>query len=176
MCASGANIPRKAADLRVNLGGGKTVALSQYSGKVVAALFILTTCPHCQAAVRCFSQEQNALGARGFQAIASVVEPSAARNVAGFVRQFQPPFPVGYSERRDALDFMQHARAAPLKMPMVAFIDRAGTVRAQYEGYEDFFAEDRMAKNIHAKLLELIGPAGSGKRAAAPQGKRKDPD
>jgi len=46
-------IPRTPDDLAITLASGKQVTLSQYKGKVVAVIFILTTCPHCEAAVQC---------------------------------------------------------------------------------------------------------------------------
>jgi thiol-disulfide isomerase/thioredoxin len=167
-----ADVPRKAPDFAVNLGSGKQVKLSDYSGKLVAMIFILTTCPHCQAAIRSLAQEQKAMGPRGFQVVASAIEDGAAANVPGFVRQFQPPFPVGYNETTLAVDFMQHPRMAELRMPLIAFIDRQGTIRAQYEGYEAFFAEDKMAANIHAKIAELLG-VGAPMQKAAPGNQRK---
>ena len=43
---------RKAPELAFNIPGQGQKLLSQYRGKVVALEFILTTCPHCQAASR----------------------------------------------------------------------------------------------------------------------------
>jgi peroxiredoxin len=159
-----ANLPRKAPDFAIHLGNGKQVTLSQSKGKVVALLFILTTCPHCQNAIRCLSQEQKEFGPRGFQTLASAIEDMAQINVPDFVRRFDPPFPVGFNNNREALDFMQHPPMVQALMPLIAFIDREGFVRAQYEGYEPFFEEDKMAANIHAKIKELMGPAAPAKR------------
>ncbi len=154
-----ANVPRKAPEFTINLANGKQTALSQYRGKVVALVFILTTCPHCQTAVRCLTQEQKEFGSRGFQALGSAIEDMAQINVPDFVRRFDPPFPVGYNKLREALDFMQHPPMVQALMPLIAFVDREGVLRAQYEGYEPFFSEDKMAANIHAKIKELLGPA-----------------
>ncbi len=166
LAAQAADVPRKAPAFTVNLGSGKQVKLSDYSGKVVAMIFILTTCPHCQAAIRCLTEEQKAVGPRGFQVVASAIEDGAAAKAPDFVRQFQPPFPVGYNEMGPAEDFMQHPSMAELRMPLIAFIDRQGTIRAQYEGYEAFFAEDKMAANIHAKIAELLGGGAPAQKAA----------
>jgi thiol-disulfide isomerase/thioredoxin len=159
-----ANIPRKAPDFAIVLGDGKPTSLSQYQGKVVALLFILTTCPHCQAAVRCLTEDQNEFGPRGFQALASAIEDKAKADLPGFVRQFNPPFPVGYNKSLPALDFMQHPPIVGPRMPMIAFIDRQGIVRAQYEGQESFLAQDQMGKNIRAKIVELLGEGAPGVR------------
>ena len=136
--------------------------MSQYKGKVVALIFILTTCPHCQAAIRCLIQDQNEFGPRGFQAVASAIEEQARTNVLGFIRQFNPPFPVGYSGLSRA---RLHAAPAMVRphMPLIAFIDRQGILQAQYEGMDPFFAEDRMAKNLHDKIAALMGASAAKK-------------
>ena len=152
-----AEIPRRAQDLGIQFPGqGESVRLSKYKGKVVALLFILTTCPHCQNAVRALSAEQNQLGPRGFQALASAIDETAQANLPNFIREFKPPFPVGVNNVMAALDFMQHPPMVGPRMPLIAFIDRQGFVRAQFEGQEPFFAEDKMAANIHAKLLDML--------------------
>jgi hypothetical protein len=151
-----ANIPRKAPDFAITLSNGKQTSLSQYQGKVVALIFILTTCPHCQGSIRCLTEDQNEFGPHGFQALGSAIEEGARTNLPGFLRQFNPPFPVGYNQLMPVLDFMQHPPIIGPRMPLIAFIDRQGILRAQYEGQEPFLAQDQMAKNIRAKIAELL--------------------
>jgi hypothetical protein len=162
IAAVAANIPRKASDFAIALSDGKQTSLSQYQGKVVALVFILTTCPHCQGAVRCLSEDQNEFGPRGFQALGSAIEETARTNLPGFLRQFTPAFPVGYNQLRPVLDFMQHPPMVGPRMPLIAFIDRQGILRSQYEGYEPFLAQDQMAKNIRAKIVELLDEGAPG--------------
>ncbi|MBZ5582772.1 MAG: TlpA family protein disulfide reductase [Acidobacteriia bacterium] len=162
-----ANLPRQAPDFAVNLNNGKQATLKQYQGKVVALIFILTACPHCQKTVRCLIREQDEFGARGFQALGSAIEPMAQINLPEFIRQFKPTFPVGYNPQRPVLDFMQHVPMVGPLMPLLAFIDRQGKIRAQYEGNDPFLAEDQMEKNIREKIAALLeegGPAPPGKR------------
>jgi hypothetical protein len=168
-----ANIPRKAPDFAITLSDGKQAALSQYQGKVVALVFILTTCPHCQAAVRSLADDQNEFGPRGFQALGSAIQETARADVPGFLRQFHPPFPVGYNLLRPALDFMQHPPMVGPRMPLIAFIDRQGTVRAQYEGQEPFLDQDQMAKNIRGKIIELLDEGARKKTAGKASGVKK---
>ena len=160
-----ANIPRKSPDFAISLNGGNQVKLSQYRGKVVALVFILTSCPHCQTAVRRLTRDQQEFGPRGFQALASVVEEMARINVPEFIRQFNPGFPVGYNQLRPALDFMQHPPMVGPRMPLIVFVDRQGIIRAQYEGHEPFFADDQMDQNIREKIRELLNePAPPAKK------------
>jgi peroxiredoxin len=172
-----ANIPRKAPDFAVSLSNGQQVTLAQYKGKVVALAFILTSCPDCQRTVRVLIQSQNEFGPRGFQALASAIEETARINVPEFVRQFNPPFPVGYNQQRPVLDFMQHPPMVDPIMPLLVFIDREGVIRAQYEGHEPFLAADQVAKNVRAKILELLNegapPAKSAPRKPLPNKKTK---
>jgi thiol-disulfide isomerase/thioredoxin len=158
-----ADIPRTPDELAITLAGGKQVTLSQYKGKVVAVLFILTTCPHCEAAVQCLMQDQKEFGPRGFQAIASAIEEQAETSVPEFIRRLKPPFPVGYSGLKPSMDFMQHPPKETPHMPLIAFIDRRGILRAQYEGMEPFFVPDRMARNIHDKIAALLGAGAPAK-------------
>jgi thiol-disulfide isomerase/thioredoxin len=61
--------PRKAPELAFTLPGVGPKLLSQYRGKVVAIEFIMTTCPHCQAAAKVMTQYQKDYGSRGYQSI-----------------------------------------------------------------------------------------------------------
>ncbi len=166
--AAAANIPRKSPDFVINLNNGKQVSLSQYRGKVVALAFILTSCPHCQKAVQCLIKNQNEFGPRGFQALASSIESMAQIHIPEFVRQFNPPFPVGYNKERPVLDFMQHPPMVGPLMPLIALIDRNGVIQAQYEGNDPFLAQDQMEKNLREKIKALVGDA-------PPPAKKKTP-
>jgi peroxiredoxin len=161
-----ANLPRKAPDFAINLANGQQTTLGQQKGKVVALAFILTSCPDCRRAVRTLIQCQNELGPRGFQALASAIENMARLNVPEFVRQFNPPFPVGYNEQRPVLDFMQHPPMVGPIMPFLVFIDRDGVIRAQYEGHEPFLAADQVEKNVRAKILELLNEGAPPSKSA----------
>jgi thiol-disulfide isomerase/thioredoxin len=160
-----ADIPRTPDDLAITLAGGKgkQVTLSQYKGKVVAVLFILTTCPHCESAVQCLIRYQKEFGPRGFQAIASAVEEQAETSVPEFISRLKPPFPVGYSGLKPSMDFMQHPPKETPHMPLIAFIDRRGILRAQYEGMDPFFVPERMAQNIHDRIAALLGGGAPAK-------------
>ncbi len=164
-----ADVPRQAPDLTVRLPGGGQTKLSQYRGKVVAMCFILTTCPHCQKTVGYLVQAQNDYGPRGFQVVASAIEGGAERAVPGFVQSFHVNFPVGFNDVMTAITFMQHPPAVNPHMPMLAFLDGQGMVRAQYEGDDVKFFGDDQAKNIRTViegLLKKPAPAPAKKATA----------
>src|SRR5665213_2792823 len=94
--AADANVARKAPELAFTLPGEGAKLLSQYRGKVVALEFILTTCPHCQAASRVMSKLQQEYSDRGFQALDVAINTTDDSVVEAFVRNFQVSFPVGW--------------------------------------------------------------------------------
>src|SRR5581483_11857030 len=93
---------RKAPELAYTVPGQGEKLLSQYRGKVVALEFILTTCPHCQAAARLMTTLQQEYGPRGFQALDIAINTTDEQVVEAFVRNFQVGFPVGYTPQDQA--------------------------------------------------------------------------
>lgn len=154
--AQAANLPRQSHELTIGLSDGKQVLLSQYKGKVVAVCFILTTCPHCQKTIGFLTKAQKDFGPRGFQVLASAIEPDAAAHVAGFIKQFNTPFPVGSNDVMTAIEWMQHPPMLGPHMPMLAFVDRQGNVRTQFEGDDEKFFNDEQEQNLHNQIEALL--------------------
>ena len=172
--ARAANLPRPSPDFAINLGQGKQVRISQYKGKTVVVAFILTYCSHCQKAIGVLSKMQREYGARGLQVLASATEEMAAAALPGFLRQFDPPFPVGINTATEFITYMQHPTMLQLIMPGLVFIDKDGTIRAQYEGRDTFLEETGVEKNIRAKVEEMLTPpAAAPKKAGAKKGVAK---
>jgi thiol-disulfide isomerase/thioredoxin len=173
--AEGAALPRKAPELAVSLQGGKQMLLSSTRGKAVAMIFILTYCPHCQKTITMLSKMQQEYGPRGFAVVASAIEDTAAVALPNFIKQFNPPFPVGYNTRDSALDFLQHPMMERLLMPQLVFIDKQGMIQSKYGGDDKFFGDDVQEKNIRREIEAMLGGAPAGakkggvKKAAAPK-------
>jgi peroxiredoxin len=158
-------LPREAPPkFAIHLTNGQQVPVSQFQGKVVALIFILTYCPHCQKAMSTLAKAQAELGPRGFQVLASAIEDNAAAAVPDFLKRFHPPFPVGYNDRAAALEFLEHPMAARLIMPQLVFIDGHGMIRAQYSGDDSFFIDDRQEENVRSKVEELLTPVSRKKK------------
>jgi peroxiredoxin len=171
--AGAAEVPRQSPEYAINLLGGKQVSLSQYRGKVVALAFILTYCPHCQKTVGYLSALQNEYGPRGFQVLASAIEDMAAMALPDFIKRFQPPFPVGFNERNGVLEYLQHPAMFRLMMPQLVFIDRTGTIRAQYSGDDKFFGDDQ-EKNLREQVETLVKEGQSAqKKHTSGNGRKK---
>ncbi len=165
--ARAAQLPRPSPDFAINLGKGKQVRISQYKGKAVVVAFILTYCSHCQMAIGVLSKLQKEYGPRGLQVLASATEDMAAAALPGFLRQFNPPFPVGINTTAEFVTYTQHPTMLQLYMPGLVFIDRTGLIQAQYEGSDAFLEETSVEKNIRAKVEEMLKAPAAPKKTAA---------
>jgi peroxiredoxin len=165
--ARAAELPRPSPDFAINLGQGKQVRISQYKGKTVVVAFILTYCSHCQKAIGALSKVQKDYSQRGLQVIASATEDMAAAALPGFLRQFDPPFPVGVNTTAEFIAYMQHPVMLQLYMPGLVFIDKNGTIVAQYEGRDAFLEETSVEKNIRAKVEQMLAPPAAAPKKAA---------
>ena len=80
-------------------------------------------------------------------------------DVQAFARNYGAAFPVGTVGNMQALDFMQISPMVRSFVPFMAFIDRTGTIRAQYTGSDSEFLNTNPAiqtqniKNEAEKLL-----------------------
>ncbi len=173
LAPAAAQIPRKSPEYAINMNQGGQILLSTQRGKVVALLFILTTCGHCQKVTQTLTGIQKEFGPRGFQTIAAAIEDGSARNVPGFVQQFKPSFPVGYTPRDSASEYLQQSSIVPMMMPQLVFIDRAGTIVAKHPGDDPIF-NDGAEKSLRAKIESLLGssPAPAAKKKAATSAKK----
>jgi len=162
---SAAEIPRPAPDLTIPLVNGKQIKVSDYRGKVLCLVFILTTCPHCQKTTQLLDGIYKDLAPQGFD----VVEAALNQNpdIPNFVAQFKTPFPVGTGEVMKALDYMQWPKDKRPLVPFVVFIDRKGMIRAQYTGADEAFfdaqQEQHMRQEAEALLTEGAGAPAKGK-------------
>ena len=172
--ARAAQLPRPSPDFAINLGPGKQARISQYKGKTVVVAFILTYCSHCQMAIGVLSKMQKEYGPRGLQVLASATEDMAAAALPGFLRQFDPPFPVGTNTTAEFTAYIQHPTMLQLYMPALVFIDKDGIIEAQYEGRDPILEETNVEKGIRAKVEEMLKSAAvAPKKAAAKKGTAK---
>jgi peroxiredoxin len=130
---------RKAPELAFTLPGQGEKLLSQYRGKVVVLAFILTTCPHCQAASRDLTKYQQDMGKRGLQVIDLAInalddmrKPGEAEQlVTEFANNYQVGFPVGYVPRPQMLTFLGASPTDRMVVPQFVLIDRKGFIHYQ---------------------------------------------
>jgi len=166
---SAGQVPRRSPEFAIGLNGGKQILLTQHKGKVIALIFILTYCPHCQTTVQHLTKLQNEFGPRGFQALSSAIEDMASLAIPDFLRRFQPNFPVGFNPRDPVVSYLQHPPMLKLLMPQLVLIDREFNIRAQYSGDDPFFGPDQ-EKHLRARIEGLLA---EGKPAAKKISRRK---
>lgn len=152
LCAG--QIPRRAPKFSMSLVDGSILCLSQYHGKVVLMAYILTTCPHCQAATGVFKQLQTDLGPKGLQIIECAVEDDSNKHIAEFQNRFKPNFPLGWSERASVAPVLQPDEKLHI-MPQSVLIDRKGMIRAQFYGDDPLFESDA-ARNLTALISKYL--------------------
>lgn len=167
--SNAAALPRKAPEFVVKLPSGDQKLLSQYRGKVVVLEFLLTTCPHCKNTSRLMNKLQVEYGPRGLVCIGVAVNEGAMYKISGYVQETGASFLVGYGDRDPALALLQHPANKTFMVPRIAFIDRAGFIRADRGGGDDneFFKDEE--KMMRAIIEPMLGPARGAARKAAPK-------
>lgn len=144
---------RKSPELAFTVPDQGPKLLSQYRGKVVALEFILTTCPHCQAASKAMNKMQEQYGSQGLQVIDVAIDPNASTLVDNFAKTYQVGFPVGCVSLDQMMDYMGFVERPVV--PQLVLIDRKGTIHYQTPrlGDADSMREEVLDKRIR-ELLE----------------------
>jgi thiol-disulfide isomerase/thioredoxin len=161
----GQQVPRPAGEFAISMSNGSQTLLSQYSGKVVLLMCMFTTCPHCQRTTQLLNPIAKEYAPRGVQILAAAFNEGAGPLVPGFIAQFQPAFPVGYSARAQVDEYLQHPAGNPSYVPELVFIDRNRVIRGQFGGTDDFLKDQD--KNIRAMLDTLLKEPVAAKKTSA---------
>jgi len=155
-------IPRKSPEFVIVPPDGKQILLSSYHGKVACFLFILTTCPHCQKAVQDLTAIQNELGPKGFAVLAGTINENP--NIPEFIQRFHPSFPVGEANKLGAWEYMQmDSSKRPPFLPYMVFIDRKGTIRAQYAGPDKILDSADSEQQLRTEALKYLNETSPAK-------------
>jgi thiol-disulfide isomerase/thioredoxin len=156
---------RKAPELAFTLPGQGQKLLSQYRGKVVALEFIMTTCPHCQAASKVMTKYQQEFASRGFQALDLAInaldngsdENTANALVSNFATTYQVGVPVGWLPRDQMISFMGFSIMDRLVVPQLALIDRKGFIHYQTPAASGLEWDKVMDEaTVHQHIEELL--------------------
>ena len=178
---------RKAPELAFTLPGVGPKLLSQFRGKVVVIEFIMTTCPHCQAAAKVMTKFQHDYGSRGFQAIDLAINvlanntsaESASEQVSAFANTYGAEFPVGFLPQEQMMSFMGFSIMDRMVVPQMVLIDKKGFVRYQTPAtsgpeWEKQMSETTMREHIEELLSQGGAAATRGSKgarlAASPKG------
>jgi len=98
------------------------------------------------------------------QILGAAFNPNAPQLVPDFIRSYGVNFPMGFSEREQVQEYIQHPPSKPSYVPELMFIDRHRVIRAQYSGADDFFKDQD--KNIRALAETLLKEPATAKKAA----------
>jgi peroxiredoxin len=133
-----------------------SIRLSQYRGKVVALAFIATTCPHCQQFTVELNQIDRDYSHRGVQIVECAFNDEGPQAMREFLERFEPRFPVTYSTPAAVSAFLQRTMLdpRPLRVPVLVLIDRAGMIREEIGGEDNFFQNP--GANLRAKLDKML--------------------
>jgi len=156
-------VPRHAPEFVIHFPDGSQSLLSGYRGKVVALLFVYTTCIHCQHTSQVFSQLNTEFGARGFQPLDVAFNDMANLFVKDFVKEFGVNYPVGFSPREPVLDYLGIPVIERFVVPQIVWIDRKGNIRSQTPPLGD----DKLLKETYwREMIETLlkEPAESAKK------------
>jgi len=163
--------PRPATEFVLNLLNKKQALLSSYKGKTVVFACLSATCPHCQAFVPELNAIQKEYAAKGVAVVGTLFNPDAEVTHPGFVQSFKPEFPLGWSTRELVHAWLGFSVMKQTYVPIVAFIDKKGSIVAQYTGDDPFMKEPGKATRV--KLNELLGGAAGAAAKKAPVSSKK---
>lgn len=150
------SVPRPSPAFEIQRVGKPPLPLKSFRGKIVALAFIDTNCPHCQDLTRNLVPIAREYAPRGVQFLECAFNGDARTSVSGFIQRFDPPFPVGWSDRAAVMAYLQYSilDPRPMYVPHMVFIGRHGTIRGDFPGESDFFKNPEA--NIRAELNTLL--------------------
>lgn len=150
-------IVRPSPEFKVRLVDGSQVNLSSFRGKVVALLFVFTTCPHCQHASEVFTKLAAEYGSRGFQPIDVAFNSMANLYVRDFVKDHGVSYPVGFDTPENVLGYLGYSVMDRYVVPQIVWIDRKGNIRAQTDAMgtkQDMYQESYWRNMIETLTKE----------------------
>ncbi|MDE3194834.1 MAG: TlpA family protein disulfide reductase [Acidobacteriota bacterium] len=152
----GPAVPRKATDIGIQVDQGKYIWLSQYSGKTRLVAFLSTTCPHCQFTVGVLNKIAKDYEGKDVQFLASAINPMSSLYLPEFKQKFGPVFPIGYNDQSYVAKFLGFPPNDPMFVPQLVFVDKAGTIRAQFGGEDERMKNDLQEKSLREVLERTI--------------------
>ena len=154
------NLPvlRHSPELIIHTPDGTEIPLSSYKGKVVALMFVHTTCPICQEASQVFTKLAAEYGPQ-FQPIEVAFNSMANERVPEFVKKFDIRYPVGFSNIEEVSAYLGISSAERFTIPQIVWFDSNGDIRAQTPRLNgDFKVTENCWRNIIGMLLKEVSP------------------
>jgi peroxiredoxin len=154
--------PRLVADVPIRTTDRKIIKMSQYRGKVVLLVMMLTTCDECLGTMQFMARLQNEMGSRGLQVVAISLDENAVVPVA-YAERYRFPFPMGHLDKDPAVKLLDLNATAHPVVPTMLFVDWQGKVRFQYAGNDPVFNQGEkgirtIADGLVREAAEKKGP------------------
>jgi thiol-disulfide isomerase/thioredoxin len=148
-------VPRPSPEFIVTLPGGKPLSIQSLRGKVVALVFVSTTCPHCQKFTGDLNAIQREYGAQGVQVVECAFNTGVNEaQLQEFIARFRPSFPTGISQSPAVLSYLQYSSVRIPYVPHLVLIDRQGVIRGDWAGESPFMTN--AGANLRAELNKLL--------------------
>jgi len=165
--------PKPAPELVITLNSGEQMLLSKYRGRIVVLEFLLTTCPHCQkcsAVMQKLHQEMG--GDKAFQPLGAAIDPQnlmdARMKIPEYIYRLGLRFPVGWTQREMAYEWLEAPKTGQVYFPQIVFIDKKGIIRGYHPGTDEAFfknEEENMRRVIEGLMKEGSAAAPAGKKS-----------
>lgn len=160
--AGAAVVPRPAPPFRGKTLDGEISSLWAMRGKVVVVMFFSTDCAHCHEAAKILVPLHKDLQARGFEIFGLATNAAASQNLGRFAETFEVEFPLAVASRLDWARFGRFpVRARPPYVPHLLFVDRSGTIRAEFSGADRTFF-DNLEERFRAVVEPLLAEPHPG--------------
>lgn len=144
---------RPSPEFVIHLANGKQLLLSSFQGKVVALVFVHTTCPICQEASRVFTKLYAEYRPRGFEPLGVAFNSGAYLYVHEFSKKFGIDYPIGFSSLGDVMHYLGLPADQRFTIPQIVWIDRNGDIRAQTPVHGN---DEKLAENSWRNTIELL--------------------
>ena len=126
----------KAADFTLKDTKGKTVKLSDYSGKVVILDFWATWCPPCVKEIPHFVELEKEFGGKGLKVIGVSVDQGGLPAIEKFMKKTPINYPIVLGDQKVHQSYQSYLPVSERGgIPFTFIIDRQGNIRKHFVGY-----------------------------------------
>ncbi len=136
---------------------GKPLSTAQFKGKAVALYFFMPGCSHCRDVCQILVRLQAKHGAK-LQVLGVAYSEDARQRMPDFMMSVSPNYPVGYSTRDEAVQWLGGPDDDGRQVPRLVLFDARGAIRGSHGWRDPIFRDHaREEQAITAAVDSLIG-------------------